>query len=142
MLANIHSILARVHTMVYNIGLLTQFRVNVGPASQPFAVSMPVNRLQRWLKTNPTPIPPPNHQPEFYNFAMTQFPFSFCTSQTCCIETCNQLLQLPLIIFINLGGAASSSMKTGYRFLFYNCHPQPFCGNQFPCNSCTCRLCQ
>ena len=30
----------------------TKFRFNVGPALQPIAGSMPVNRLRRWLNTN------------------------------------------------------------------------------------------
>ena len=37
-----------------DVGLPTQFRFNVGPVSQPIAVSMPVNRLRRWPNTNPT----------------------------------------------------------------------------------------
>ena len=32
----------------HNVGLPTQFRFNVGPASQPIAGSMPVNRIRRW----------------------------------------------------------------------------------------------
>ena len=32
----------------HNVGLPTQYRFNVGPASQPFAGSMPVNRIPRW----------------------------------------------------------------------------------------------
>ena len=35
-----------------DIGLRTEFHVNAGPASQPIAGSMPVNRLQRWPNTN------------------------------------------------------------------------------------------
>ena len=31
-----------------NVGLHTQYRFNVGPASQPIAGSMPVNRIRRW----------------------------------------------------------------------------------------------
>ena len=37
-----------------DVGLPTQFRFNVGPASQPIAGSIPVYRLRRWLNTNPT----------------------------------------------------------------------------------------
>ena len=33
----------------------TKFRFSVGPASQPIAGSMPVNRLRRWPNTNPSP---------------------------------------------------------------------------------------
>ena len=32
----------------------TRLRFNVGPASQPIAGSMPVNRLRRWPNTTPT----------------------------------------------------------------------------------------
>ena len=32
----------------YDIGLPTQYRFIVGPASQPIAGSMPVNRIRRW----------------------------------------------------------------------------------------------
>ena len=32
----------------HNVDLPTQFRFNVGPASQPIAGSMPVNRIRRW----------------------------------------------------------------------------------------------
>ena len=32
----------------HNVGLLTQYQFNVEPASQPIAVSMPVNRIRRW----------------------------------------------------------------------------------------------
>ena len=35
-----------------DVGLPTKFRLNVGPASQPIAGSMPVDRLQRWPNTN------------------------------------------------------------------------------------------
>ena len=31
-----------------NVGLPTQYRLNVGPASQPIAGSMPVNSIRRW----------------------------------------------------------------------------------------------
>ena len=31
-----------------NVGLPTQYRFNVGPASQPIAVSILVNRIRRW----------------------------------------------------------------------------------------------
>ena len=33
---------------------ITKFQLNVGPASQPIAGSMPVNRLRRWPNTNPS----------------------------------------------------------------------------------------
>ena len=33
----------------HNVGLPTQYRFNVGPASQPIAVSMPANHTRRWL---------------------------------------------------------------------------------------------
>ena len=32
----------------HNVGLPTQSRVNVGPASQPIVASMPVNHIRRW----------------------------------------------------------------------------------------------
>ena len=32
----------------HNVGLPIQYRFNVGPASQPIAVSMSVNRIRRW----------------------------------------------------------------------------------------------
>ena len=53
-LASIYSILAYdvLHTDV--VGLPTKFQFNVGPASQPFAGSMQVNRLRRWPSTNPS----------------------------------------------------------------------------------------
>ena len=35
-----------------DVGLPTKFRFNVGPALQPVAGSMPVNRLRRWPNTN------------------------------------------------------------------------------------------
>ena len=42
----------------HGVGLLyvvpTQYWFNVGPASQPIAGSMPVNRLRRWHNTTPT----------------------------------------------------------------------------------------
>ena len=37
-----------------DVGLPTKSRFNVGPESQPIAGSMPVNRLRRWLSTNPS----------------------------------------------------------------------------------------
>ena len=37
-----------------DVGLPTKFRLNVGPASQPIAGSMPVNLLRRWPNTNPS----------------------------------------------------------------------------------------
>ena len=36
------------------VRLLTKFRFNVGPALQPIACSMPVNRLRRWPNTDPS----------------------------------------------------------------------------------------
>ena len=56
-LANIHSILAACLydvSRTEDVGLPTTFRFNVGPASQPIAGSMPVNRLPRWPNTNPS----------------------------------------------------------------------------------------
>ena len=38
-----------------DVGLPTKFRLNVGPALQPIAGSMPVNRLRRWPNTNLSP---------------------------------------------------------------------------------------
>ena len=38
----------------HDVGLPTQFRFKVGPASQPIAGSKPVNCLRRWPITNPT----------------------------------------------------------------------------------------
>ena len=32
----------------HNVGLPTQYRFNMGPASQPIAGSMPVNRIRLW----------------------------------------------------------------------------------------------
>ena len=32
----------------HNVSLPTQYRFNVGPASQPIAGSMPVNHIRRW----------------------------------------------------------------------------------------------
>ena len=60
MLANIHSILlvnqatACLYDVprTHDVGLPTQFRVNVGPSSQPIASSMLVNCLRRWPNTN------------------------------------------------------------------------------------------
>ena len=46
-LANIHSILAYDVSDTEDLGLPTKFRFNVGPALQPFAGSMPVDRLRR-----------------------------------------------------------------------------------------------
>ena len=37
-----------------DVGLPTKSRLNVGPASQPSAGSMPVNRLRRWPNNNPS----------------------------------------------------------------------------------------
>ena len=53
-LANIHSILAYDVPRTEDVGPPTKFRFNVGPASQPIACSRPVNRLRRWLNTNPS----------------------------------------------------------------------------------------
>ena len=53
-LANIQSILAYDVPRTEDVGLPTEFRFNVGPASQPIADSMPVNRLRRWPTTNPS----------------------------------------------------------------------------------------
>ena len=50
-LANIHSILAYDVRCAEDVGLPTKFRFNVGPALQPIAGSMPVNRLRRWPDT-------------------------------------------------------------------------------------------
>ena len=55
MLANIHSILAYDVSLGEDAGLATKFRFNVGPALQPIAGSMPVNRLRRWPNTNLSP---------------------------------------------------------------------------------------
>ena len=38
----------------HDVGLPTQVRLNVGPASQPIAGSIPVKRLRPWPNTNPT----------------------------------------------------------------------------------------
>ena len=46
-LANMHSILAYDVPDTEDVGLPTKFRFNVGPAFQPFAGSMPVNRPRR-----------------------------------------------------------------------------------------------
>ena len=35
-------------TRTHNVGLPTQYRFNVGPASQLIAGTMPVNRIRRW----------------------------------------------------------------------------------------------
>ena len=45
-LANIHSILACDVPDTEDVGRLTKFRFNVGPALQAIAGSMPVNRLR------------------------------------------------------------------------------------------------
>ena len=47
-LANIYSILAYDVPGTDDRGLPTKFRFNAGPALQPIAGSMPVNRLRRW----------------------------------------------------------------------------------------------
>ena len=54
-LANIHSILAYDVPGTEDVGLPTKFRFIVGPALQPIAGSMPVNRLRRWPNTNLSP---------------------------------------------------------------------------------------
>ena len=54
MLAKIHSILAYDVPRTEDVGLPTKFRFNVGPALQPIAGSMPVNRLRHWPNTNIT----------------------------------------------------------------------------------------
>ena len=54
-LANIHSILAYDVSDTDDVGLPIKFRFNVGPALQPIASSMPVNRLRRWPNTNLSP---------------------------------------------------------------------------------------
>ena len=51
-LANINSILAYDVPRTENVCIPTKFRFNVGPALQPIAGSMPVNRLRRWPNTN------------------------------------------------------------------------------------------
>ena len=53
-LANIHSILAYDVPHTEDVVLPIKLRFNVGPASQPIAGSMPVNRLRRWPNTNPS----------------------------------------------------------------------------------------
>ena len=45
--ANIHSILAYDVPDTKDVGLPTKFWLNVGPALQPIAGSIPVNRLRR-----------------------------------------------------------------------------------------------
>ena len=46
-LANIHSVLAYDVPVTEDVGLPTKFQFDVGPALQPIAGSMLVNRLQR-----------------------------------------------------------------------------------------------
>ena len=41
-------------TCTEDVSLSTKFRFNVGPASQPIACSMLVNRLRRWPNANPS----------------------------------------------------------------------------------------
>ena len=55
MLANINLILAYNVPGTEDVGLSIKFRFNVGPALQPIAGSMPVNRLRRWPNTNLSP---------------------------------------------------------------------------------------
>ena len=50
-LANNHSILTYDVPRTEDVGLPTKFRFNVGPALQPIAGSMLVNRLWRWTNT-------------------------------------------------------------------------------------------
>ena len=54
-LANIHSILAYDAPDTENVCITTKFRFNVGPALQPIAGSMPVNRVRRGPSTNLSP---------------------------------------------------------------------------------------
>ena len=54
-LANIHSILAYDVSRTEDVGLPTKLRFNVGPALQPIAGLMPVNRQRRWPSTNLSP---------------------------------------------------------------------------------------
>ena len=53
MLANIHLLFAYDVPRTEDVCLPTSFWFNIGPASQPTAGSMPVNRLRRWLNTSP-----------------------------------------------------------------------------------------
>ena len=55
-LANIHSILDYMYDVprTVDVGLPTKSRSNVGPASQPIAGSMLINRLRRWPNTDPS----------------------------------------------------------------------------------------
>ena len=55
MLANIHSIFAHDVPRTEDASLSTKFRFNDGPALQPIAGSMPVNRLRRWPNINLSP---------------------------------------------------------------------------------------
>ena len=55
MLVNIHSILVYDVPRTEDVGLPTKFRFNVGPALQPIAGSIPVNRLRRWPNANLSP---------------------------------------------------------------------------------------
>ena len=50
----IHPILANDVPRTKDVCFPTKFRLDVGPASQPIAGSMPVNCLRRWLNTNPS----------------------------------------------------------------------------------------
>ena len=54
-LANMHSILVYRVPDTEDVGLPTKFRFNFGPALQPLAGSMPVNRLRRWPSINLSP---------------------------------------------------------------------------------------
>ena len=51
-MANIHPILAYDVPRTEYVGLPAKLRLNVGPALQPIAGSMPVIRLRRWPNTN------------------------------------------------------------------------------------------
>ena len=52
MLANIYSTLAYDVPSTGDVGIPTKFRFNVGPALQPIAGSLPVNRLRHWPNNN------------------------------------------------------------------------------------------
>ena len=54
-LANIYSILGYDVPGTEDVGLSTKFRFNVGPALQPIAGPMPVNRLRHWPNTKLSP---------------------------------------------------------------------------------------
>ena len=50
--ANIHSILAYNVPRTEDVGIHTKFQLNVGPALQPIAGFLPVNRPRRWPNTS------------------------------------------------------------------------------------------